>query len=184
MRLSRLPAATALLALCALIGAPSSHAQNSKVCSGTISGSPLRPIANPLSVSLDRSIDAMANPAGAEKFLAGVRGAGVSVVPNGQGNTTLDLSFLIGGAAGGSKSKAYRDLRWMTGDRVSDGTQPTLVGAHIDATIYARDAATRSLVWTGTISCTIKTADPDALADGLGRATGKALGKSLPRAPL
>jgi hypothetical protein len=51
-------------------------------------------------------------------------------------------------------------------------------------TIYARDASSRALTWTGTISCTIQTDDVVALAEGLGEIVGRSLGQSMPKVAL
>ncbi len=169
-----------MLAAAALMLASAAAAQAAAVCSGTISGSPLRPIAKPVVVSMEHPIDSTANPDLAKQFLVGVEAAGVSVVPKGQGTTTLDLSFLLQGKQRGT----YRDLSWMRGAPVSGAVKSSLQGSHIDITIYARDAGSRSLVWTGAIACTIQTDDMAALAEGLGGAVGRALGQSVPKAPL
>ena len=164
------------LALCALPHAASA----ASVCSGTISGSPLRPIAQPVVVSMAHRIDSTSNPELAQQFVTGLQGAGLSVVPPGQGTTTLDLSFMLKGRHAGS----YRDLSWMRGATPSGPVKSSLLGSHLDLTIYGRDAASRSLVWTGVISCTVQTNDMDALAQGLGATVGQYLGKSVPKANL
>jgi hypothetical protein len=161
-----------------LAGTPDAGAAG--VCSGTLSGSPLRPIAKPVVVSLEHRIDSTANPELAKQFLAGVQSAGVSVVPQGQGTTTLDLSFLLQGKRKGS----YRDLNWMRGSAPSGDVKSSLQGSRIDVTVYARDAASRSLVWTGAITCTIQTDDMGALAEGLGATVGRSIGQSIPKTAL
>jgi hypothetical protein len=155
-------------------------ARAADVCSGTLSGSPLRPIAKPIVISLTHRLDSTANPELAKQFLAGIQGAGVSVVPAGQGTTTLDLSFLLHGKRKGT----YHDLTWMRGSPASAELNSSLQGSHIDVTIYARDAASRGLVWTGVISCTIQSSDGGALAEGLGAAVGRSLGQSIPKRAL
>lgn len=153
-------------------------AQTAGVCSGTLAGSLLRPIAKPLVVSMEHRIDSTANPELAKQFLTGIQGAGVSMVPKGQGTTTLDLSFLLRGKQKGT----YRDLSWMRGSPASGPMKSSLQGSHIDVTIYARGAAGGSLAWIGTIDCTIQTDDLDELAEGLGAAVGRSLGRSIPKA--
>lgn len=109
------------------------------------------------------------------------------MAPEGQGSTTLDLSFLLRAPRGGrgvAPGGSYSDLSWMRGARASGHVQSVLHGARIDITIYARDAASRSLAWTGVINCRIQTNDMNALAQGLGEALGKSLGKSVPKASL
>ncbi len=159
-------------------------AQAAGVCTGTISGSPLRPLAQPAQIALDHHLDSVANQDLAKQFLAGLRTGGVAVEDKGEGSTSLDLSFLLRGTTDGAKPGAYHDLSWMRGEAMSSGVRSALRGAHIDVTIYARDVASRSLAWTGAINCTIQTDDANALAEGLGSAVGKALGKSVPRQPL
>ena len=170
--------ATTLSAAVAMgLVASSPAAQAGETCSGTLSGSPLRPITNPMMVSLERTIDSTANPELTKQFLLGIQGAGVSVVPKGQGTTTLDLSFLLQGKQRGT----YRDLSWMRGLPASENVKSSLQGSHLDVTIYARDATSRSLVWTGAIACTIQTDDMAALAEGLGTAVGRTLGQTIPK---
>ena len=160
-----------------LLIANSPAAQAAGVCSGTLAGSPLRQIAKPLVASMELRIDSTANPELAKRFLLGIDGAGVSVVPKGQGTTTLDLSFLLHGKQQGT----YRNLSWMRGSPMSGEVKSSLQGSHIDVTIYARDAVSRSLVWTGTIACTIQTNDMGMLAEELGAAVGRSLGRSIPK---
>ncbi len=159
-----------------LIGSVS-PSQGAEFCRGNISGSPLRPIAKPIVVSLAHQLDTTANPELAKLFLAGLKEAGVSVVPVGQGTTSLDLSFLLHGKRKGT----YHDLTWMRGSPASGEVKSALQGSHIDLTIYARDAASKSLVWTGVIACTIQTDDGGAFAEGLGAAVGRSLGQSIPK---
>lgn len=170
-----------LLTAALLIGAAPPAAQAARVCSGTISGSPLRPMATPPMVALDHPIEATSNPGLAEHFLTGLQSSGITVVPTGQGTTTLDLSFLLQGSHGGVKPGAYRDLNWMRSEQLDGKVKSELRGSRLDVTIYGRDAKSRSLVWTGAINCTIQTDDANALAEGLGAEVGKALGKSVPQ---
>jgi len=125
-------------------------------------------------------IDSTANPELAKQFVAGLRSADVSVVALGEGTTTLDLSFMLKGRHKGT----YRDLSWMRGAPATGPVRASLQGSHLDATIYARDAASRSLAWTGAIACTVQTDDMNALAEGLGAAVGRALGQTVPKANL
>jgi hypothetical protein len=161
------------------------HAES--VCKGTMSGSPLRPIARPIVVSFAQPVDTLANPELGERFIDGVRSAGVTVVPEGQGTTTLDLSFnLTSGSPGklGPSNSTYKNLSWMSGETLSDRARPSLRGANLSVTIYARDAASLTLTWTGVVTCSVQTDDVKALAGGLGMAVGRALGRSVPDTPL
>jgi hypothetical protein len=54
----------------------------------------------------------------------------------------------------------------------------------VDVTVYARDKASGSLAWIGTITCKIQTDDVSALAEGLGEIVGRSLGLSIPRKSL
>jgi hypothetical protein len=51
-------------------------------------------------------------------------------------------------------------------------------------TIYAHDASSRALTWTGTISCIIQTDDLTLLAEGLGEIVGRSLGQTVPKSAL
>ncbi len=167
---------TALLAAAGLPGI----AVAAGACNGTISGSPLRPIAKPVVVSIASKTASVADPDLSRDFVAGVERAGVQVAADGQGTTILDLSYLVQGAQKGT----YRDLTWLKAASSPSRDRMTLQGSRLDVTIYARDAASRGLVWTGTISCTIQTSEPNALAGELGASIGRALGHFVPRAAL
>jgi hypothetical protein len=173
---------TALLTLLLMIGLQPLAAQAANVCSGTQTGSPLRPLAKPLVVALERPIDSVANPGLAKAFLDGVQNAGPTIVPKGQGTTNLDLSFLMRG--NGGKRGTYTNLNWMRSQAVPGHIQSMLRGSRVEVTIYARDASSRALTWTGTISCTIQTDDVVALAEGLGEIVGRSLGQSMPKVAL
>jgi hypothetical protein len=157
-------------------------AQPVKVCSGTISASPLRPVAKPLVVELEHPIGSVANPGPAKAFLDGVQNAGATVVSKGQGTTKLDLSFLMRSARG--KTGTYRSLSWMRSQQAPGDIQSVLRGSHVEVTIYAHAASSRALIWTGTISCTIQTDDVTTLAEGLGEIVGRSLGQTVPKAAL
>lgn len=164
-----------------MLGVPSPRAQQTSVCSGTMSASPLRPIAKPLVVSLERPKDFAANPELLKAFLNGVQSAGPKLAPKGTGTTNIDLSFSVRKAG---KSKTYKSLIWLQSQRVHGDIERAPQGAHVDMTVYARDAASRSLVWTGAISCVVQTDNVAALAEGLGRIVGRSLGESVPKAGL
>jgi hypothetical protein len=173
-------ALTLLMSL--LMGASLPRAQESSVCSGTMSASPLRQMAKPLVVSLERPAEFAANSDLAQAFLNGVQSAGPTLGPDRTGTTYIDASFSV--QSKGGKARNYKDLSWLRGERVPGDMQRTPQGAHVEMTVYARDAANRSLVWTSAISCTIKTGDMTALAEGLGRIVGLSLGKSVPRSAI
>ncbi len=178
----RTAALAALMLPLLTIGLQPRAAQPAKVCSGTLSASPLRPVAKPLVVALDHPIDSVANPGLAKAFLDGVQNAGATVVSQGQGTTNLDLSFLM--RSTGGKTGTYRNLNWMRSQPAPGRIQSVLRGSHVEVTIYARDASSRTLTWIGTISCTIQTDDVTTLAEGLGEIVGRSLGQSMPRVAL
>jgi hypothetical protein len=157
-------------------------AQPVKVCSGTLSSSPLRPVAKPLVVELDHPIDSVVNPGLAKAFLDGVQNAGATVVSKGQGTTSLDLSFLMRSTRG--KTGTYRNLNWMRSQPAPAHIQSVLRGSHVEVAIYAHDASSRALIWTGTISCTVQTDDVTTLAEGLGEIVGRSLGQTVSKASL
>jgi hypothetical protein len=178
----RITALAALVMPLLMIGMQPLAAQPARVCSGTLSASPLRPVAKPLVVALDHPIDSVANPGLAKAFLDGVQSAGPTVVSKGQGTTNLDLSFLM--RSTGGTTGTYRNLNWMRSQAAPERIQSVLRGSHIEVTIYAHDASSRALTWTGTISCTIQTDDVTALAEGLGEIVGRSLGQTIPKATL
>jgi hypothetical protein len=165
-----------------IVGLQPLAAEQAKVCSGTLSASPLRPIAKPLVVALDHPIDSTANPGLAQAFLDGVKNAGPTVASKGQGTTNLDLSFLMRSAAG--KTRTYSNLNWMRGQPASGSVKSILRGSHVEVTIHARDASSHTLTWTSTISCTIQTDDLTTLAKGLGEIVGRSLGQTVSKATL
>ncbi|MBS0642407.1 MAG: hypothetical protein U1E70_19090 [Acetobacteraceae bacterium] len=177
----RMAALAALQAACLGLALAAPSAQAASLCVGTISGSPLRPMAQPPMMALDHHIDSIANPTLAQRFMSGVQSSGIKVVDKDKGTTTLDLSFLVQGPPNGPRGGSYRDLSWMRSEQVPGQIRSSLEGAKVDVTIYARDVASRSLVWTGAISCTIRTDNVEALAEALGTAVGKAVGKSVPQ---
>jgi hypothetical protein len=165
-----------------IIGLQPLAAQQAKVCSGTLSASPLRPVAMPLVVALDHPIDSVANPGLARAFLDGVQNAGPTVVSKGRGTTNLDLSFLMRSTEG--KTETFRNLNWMRSQPAPGRIQSVLRGSHVEVTIYAHDASSHALTWTSTISCTIQTDDVTTLAKGLGEIVGRSLGQTVSRATL
>ena len=165
-----------------MLGVPSPRAQQPSVCSGTMSASLLRPLAQPLVVSLERPKEFAANPELLEAFVNGLQSAGAELASKGPGTTNIDLSFSVRGKAG--KSKTYRNLTWLRSQRVPGGIERAPQGAHVDMTVYAHDASSRSLVWTGAISCIVQTDNVAALAEGLGRIVGRSLGKSMAKSAL
>ena len=142
----------------------------------------MRPLAKPLVVALDHPIDSVANPGLAKAFLDGVHSAGPTVVSMGQSTTNLDLSFLM--RSTGGKTGTYRNLSWMSGRPAPGRIHSVLRGAHVEVTIYAHDASSRALTWTGIISCTIQTDDVTALAEGLGEIVGRSLGQAMQKVAL
>jgi hypothetical protein len=172
----------ALIAPFLMIGVQPLAAQAANVCSGTLSGSLLRPVVKPLVVALDHPIDSAANPGLAKAFVNGVQNAGATVVPKGQGTTNLDLSFLMRSTSG--KPGTYRNLSWVRSQPMPGRMQSVMRGSRVDVTIYAHDASSRALTWTGTISCTIQTDDMSALAEGLGEIVGRSLGQRVSKAAL
>jgi hypothetical protein len=164
------------------IGLQPLAAQQVKVCNGTISASPLRPVAKPLVVELEHPIDSVANPGLAKAFLDGLQKAGATVVSKGRGTTKLDLSFLMRSTRG--KTGTYRNLNWMRSQPAPGHIQSVLRGSHVEVTIYAHGASSRALIWTGTISCTIQTDDVTTLAEGLGKIVGRSLGETVSKSTL
>jgi hypothetical protein len=152
-------------------------AQPVKVCSGTLSGSP-QASRQAIDVELDHPIDSVANPGLVKAFLDGAA-AGATVVSKGQAQS-LDLSSLM--RSTGEDGVTGTEL--MRSQAAPVHIQSVLQGSHVEVTIYAHDASSRALTWTGTISCTIQTDDVTTLAEGLGEIVGRSLGQSVPKATL
>jgi hypothetical protein len=152
-----------LLLLMLAVASTSVYAQSG--CRGSISGSPMRPLAEPVNVSAKKPVSRATYPDLAQLFLNGVQAAGIPVIPEGRGTTLLDLTFRIIPPVGGNAG-------------------PTSVrGSTLSVAVKANDAKSRALVWVGTVDCTVLDEGLNAVARELGTIVGGALGKYIPKRP-
>lgn len=165
-------------------------------CTGTYAATLLQPLPASVVVGLDIHDRSSGNLKLADRFLAGVRDAGVSVgTPP---NVLLHVSTaLLGGTSGtpGNKSeKSYSELSGIEGGvhlslptmpdthlavRRAPPAMPLLV-VRVDAT---EGSATR-IAWVASMQCRMTGTDEGQLAQELGRVVGGALGRRVERRPL
>jgi hypothetical protein len=158
-----------------------SAARADQLCSGAISGSVLQSLPRPTSVSLLSALGDP-NPTIAQKFLDGMQASGVTVVRDGQGTTSLDVTFAVTPRSGGGPGPApgaHKGFEWMSAEADPTGTGWSMRGAALTLTVEAIDKASGSLAWVGSIECTVHQDDTAAVAQGLGRIVGQSLGKAI-----
>lgn len=166
-------------------------------CPGTYAATLLHPLPTRIVVDLDIHDRSQRNLMLADRFLMGVRDAGVAV---GQDSTVLlhvstsrlgddgsrsgagpERSYPeLYGLAGGGMQRALPPLpsRGIAAPRPQPASAPLLV-LRVDAT---EGKATR-ISWIATVQCQIAGTDEGLLAQELGRAIGGALGKRIERQP-
>ena len=64
-------------------------------CAGSIIGSVIKPLDRPVTVSLVTPANPDPNAVLIQRFLSGMRNAGITVVQNGQASTVLNTSFVV-----------------------------------------------------------------------------------------
>ena len=165
-----------------LLAAASAPARADGLCAGTISGSVLQALPAPTTVSVNQPVTDDANPALAQQFLNGVQSAGVTVVPPGQGNTLVDMTFNVTAGAGAA-SNTFKGFGWMSGMQAPSGAANALPGSMVSISIEATNLTNQSLAWIGTLKCTVRTGDGSALAADLGAVVGRSLGRSFGEKP-
>jgi hypothetical protein len=149
----------------------SSSARADRSCVGSMDGSSLQPLPNPIVVTFETPPDSTANPGLAQRFSAGLQSAGVAVAPEGQGNTRLSMTFLLAPSAtagAGAPSGTYSDFSWVSGETAPGEGQRSIRGETLSISAEATNTASQSLAWIGSFTCTITTTDPNVLAQDLG----------------
>lgn len=165
-------------------------------CEGTYAATLLQPLPAQITVGLDIHDNSPRNQMLAERFLAGVREAGVAVGP--QRNVLLHISTSrLGETANrpsGGKERSYPELSGLAGGpQVSLPAMPDtqltvprkppvapLMILRIDATV---EPATR-ISWVASVQCRMIGGDEGQLAQDLGRVIGSALGRRIERQPI
>ena len=161
-----------------LLAAVPGSAWADRYCSGTMDGSSMAPLPKPLTVSVVQPVSDDANPGMARQFLNGVQAAGLTVVPANQGTTQIDMTFAVtppAAATGG----VFKGFSWMSGLQAPGNGSGALAGSAISISVEATNTADQTLVWVGTIKCTLNSTDPLGVSEHLGELVGRALGKSM-----
>ncbi|GEM_PF-5947824 len=111
-------------------------------------------------------------------FRAGLQTAGL--VLETQGRATLNVVFSISPGRKpkpkAAKAGIYNDMEWRP--RSAPGTaanDPSLVGYSLNLTVIISDNREYQQLWIGSLACTVKTADTEALARDIGLSLGKVL---------
>jgi hypothetical protein len=152
------------------------------LCQGSVTGSVLAPLHKPIAASIVTPVGERANPTLTQRFLEGVQAAGVAVVQDGQGNTSLNMTFTVtppSNGGPGSAAGTYKGFGWMSGETIPGGAGSSMRGSILALTVEATNTATQSLAWVGTFQCTIRSDDAASLAEDLGRVVGRSLGNSI-----
>ena len=163
-----------------LLASATTAARADSICAGTMTGSVLQPLPKPTTVSVAQPVSDDANPGLTQDFLNGFQAGGQTMLPPGQGNTQLDMTFTVN-AGPSASSNAYKGFGWMSGMQAPPGGSSALPGSAVSISIEATDLTSQTLAWIGTISCTVQTADPDQLATHIGELVARALGRSMER---
>jgi hypothetical protein len=164
-------------------------------CEGTYTAMSLRPLPEHVVVGIDVRDQSPTNLRLAERFLAGIRNAGIEVGPN--PNVLLHV-----GSSGSQQSLGRSESLYVRGEPELAGIQggmqispPTIpdtrfgtprsssspppLNLRVDATI----AKAARISWTTVVRCRRTGADEGALAEDLGRAIGGILGKRIDPRP-
>jgi hypothetical protein len=165
-------------------------------CEGSYAATLLQPLPAPMVVGLDLRDDSPANRRLADRFLAGLREAGVTVGT--PANVVLQISMGYRNRFGDGQAEAgagpgtenYSDLQGglqpvapdLPEDRLSSpGQAPqTLLTLRLEAAA----GPTKQIVWSANVQCRIIGSDDGLRAQDIGRALGGAIGQRVDRRPL
>jgi hypothetical protein len=165
-------------------------------CDGTYSAMALRPLPAHIVVGLDIHDRSRRNLMLAERFLAGIRKAGVAVGPAPTVLLHVGSSSFNGPLAGaeGRMDRNYPEFSALQGGRqlglpaIPDtrfGTprpvpSPPPLSLRVDAT----EGQMARISWTAVVQCRRTGSDEGALAEDLGRVIGGALGRRIDPGPV
>lgn len=165
-------------------------------CEGTYAAQLLRPLPAHIVVGLDIHDPSADHLRLAERFLAGIRGAGVTVGP--QPNVLLSItSSRLDISSTQPAGGAEQNYQGFTGlqDSYQQGL-PTIPDSHLTTPssppappllifrVEATEGKAASVSWVANVRCQMVGTDDGARAEGLGRAIGSALGRRIDRGPL
>ena len=162
-------------------------------CQGTYAATSLQPLPDRMVVDLDIRDRSQRNLVLADRFLAGVREAGIAVGQD--ANVVLHVSTSrlgetssgaargaeqtyseLGGLAGGSMRPRLPPMP-ATGMRASRAAAQPLLALRVDAT----EGKNTRIAWIATLQCQVTGSDEGKVAQELGRVIGSALGKRVER---
>jgi hypothetical protein len=169
-----------------------------QTCRGSLSATLLQPLPSSIVAGLDVHDRSARNLKLADRFMIGVRDAGVAVGP--QPNLLLHVDMSVLGKGGTSSNRMvernYPDLSGLrAGSQVSLAPIPSaglstttrrapptppLLFLRIDASL---DTETR-ISWIASVQCQMIGTDEGLLAQQLGRVVGGVLGQRIERSPL
>jgi hypothetical protein len=163
----RLAAAVALLGC---IAAPAMA--DDDACEGAVQASDLQSLPSPLVVAFAPMRTSPQAERIAAAFDAGLRAGGLTLQPDGA--SVLRLTFLFTTTGKDGQTHDYSDFEWAAAPGAADAPPPTLT---LTAGLTKRGEV--NLMWVATLSCTVNSRDPQALAQEVGQAIGEALAKNL-----
>lgn len=183
-------------ALLSLLGTVCAHgAMANQTCQGSYTATLLNPLPKQVVVGLDVRVGSPRNRQLADRFLAGVRNAGVAVGT--QPNVLLHITTSrLGDTSSRPSAGARRKYPESSG---LVGAQPVLPPLPSTGLTAPRSASTPPLLfmrvdatvgnasrvsWLAALQCRMIGSDEGQLAEDLGQVVGKALGHRIERQPL
>jgi hypothetical protein len=190
-----LSAAAGLLAVGLLAAGLAGSAGATETCQGTFAAELLHPLPAPVVAGLDIHDQSPDHSQLGERFLAGMRSAGVDVGP--RPNVLLSItSSRLGIPPDQPDSRAEQDATPPSG--LQGGVQQSLpampetrIGTTVSppsppTAIYrveAKEPSAAEISWVANVQCQMLGTDDGAAAEDLGRVIGGALGKRIERGP-
>ncbi len=162
----------------ALICAITAPARASSLCAGDFLTSQVHPWPAGVSFNVPLRETSATSKARSQAFRAGLQTAGLVLDP--QGQATLNVVFSISpgrdAKAGAARAGIYNDLEWRPKSAPgSAANDPSLAGNSLNLTVIVSDNRAYQQLWIGSLACTVKTADTEALARDIGLTLGKTL---------
>ncbi len=182
-------AASALHSMAILIAATSAVAAM-PACEGTYSATSLQPLPTPVVVRADLRNQSPANVRIADRFVSGLRNAGVSV--GDPANVTLYVSTsLMGGASssrGGGGERNYQEFGALEGGvhfDVPAASERSRAPARSPMVLFLRveltDTHAARPSWVASLQCNVTGTDDGQLAQDIGYLVGTTIGQRVDR---
>ncbi len=174
-QLRRLGPAYAAAILTLAVAAP---AEASNLCAGDFLTSQVHPWPTGVAFNVPLREASATSKARSQAFRAGLQTAGIALDP--QGQATLNVVFSISPGRnpkpGAAKAGIYNDMEWRPKSAPgSAANDPSLAGNSLNLTVIVSDNRAYQQLWIGSLTCTVNTADTEALARDIGVTLGKAL---------